>query len=243
MTDAAKSYGRTPNSRTVLNGLDLSVGDREFLVVLGPSGGGKSTLLRLLAGLEELDGGTIEWFGNGGGRPPVGAVFQQPLLMPWLTVRDNVRFGGRYRANQTRFEAAWSDELLSRFGLGGIADSYPDQLSGGQAQRVAVARAAAIRPRLLLLDEPFSALDPGTRRDLQDWLRTATSELGLTTVLVTHDVNEALLLGDRIALLDGSGSVRRTWDNEPGTADTGLHDELLAHYRSDEPAGSAAGGS
>lgn len=112
-----------------------------------------------------------------------------------------------------------------------------------------MARAAAIRPHLLLLDEPFSALDPTTRRDLQDWLRTTTSALGLTTVLVTHDVNEALSLGDRIALLDGSGTVGRTWGNEPGAGDdAALHEELLAHYRFDDRRSndrveSAAGGS
>lgn len=243
ITNADKSYGRTPNRRTVLKGLDLSVYDREFLIVLGPSGGGKSTLLRLLAGLEHLDSGTIEWFGNSDGRPPIGMVFQQPLLMPWLTVRGNVRFGDRYRANQARFDDAWPEKLLSRFALDGVADSYPDQLSGGQAQRVAVARAAAIRPRLLLLDEPFSALDPRTRRDLQEWLRDTTTELGLTTILVTHDVDEAVLLGDRVVLLDGSGSVHRIWDNDPGASDTtALREELLAHYRFDEPAESVVGG-
>lgn len=243
VTGAAKSYGRTPNTRPVLRGLDFSVRPGEFVVVLGPSGCGKSTLLRALAGLEELDGGSIEWSGQDA-RPPIGVVFQQPLLMPWLTVRENIRFGGRYQANHARFETARAEELLSRFGLAELADSYPDQLSGGQAQRVAVARAAAIRPHLLLLDEPFSALDPTTRHDLQDWLRSTTSALGLTTVLVTHDVSEALSLGDRIALLDGSGAVGRTWSNEPGSRnDPALHDELLAHYRSDERVESAAGGS
>ncbi|RKT89258.1 sulfate transport system ATP-binding protein/sulfonate transport system ATP-binding protein [Saccharopolyspora antimicrobica] len=231
VTGAGKTYG----PRRLFHDLDLEVTDGEFLVVVGPSGGGKSTLLRALAGLEQLDAGTVEWGDDAGGRPPTGVVFQQPLLMPWLTVRDNVRLGGGYRANRARFEADRADRLLARFGLADLADSYPDQLSGGQAQRVAIARAAAIRPRLLLLDEPFSALDPGTRGDLQRWLRSTTEELELTTVLVTHDVDEALLVGDRIALLDGSGAIGRVWEN---SADNGaLRRELLAHYGTSPKAG------
>lgn len=232
MTGADKTYG----PRTLFHGLDLEVADGEFLVVVGPSGGGKSTLLRVLAGLEELDAGAVEW-DDAGDRPPTGVVFQQAMLMPWLTVRDNVRLGGGYRANKGRFSADQADRLLARFGLADLAASYPEQLSGGQAQRVAIARAVAIHPRLLLLDEPFSALDPGTRGDLQRWLRSTTGELELTTVLVTHDVDEALLVGDRIALLDGSGSIGRIWENRPGADDGTLRRELLAHYESRSKAG------
>lgn len=230
LTGADKTYGRGASARKVFSGLEADVVSGEFLVVVGPSGGGKSTLLRVLAGLEELDSGSIEWDGTAD-RPATGVVFQQPLLMPWLTVRDNVLLGGGFRANRERFETAEADRLLARFGLSDLAGSYPHELSGGQAQRVAVARAVAIRPRLLLLDEPFSALDPGVRGDLQRWLRGTTEELGLTTVLVTHDVDEAVLVGDRIALLDGSGVVRHVWANVAGGDE--LRSEILAHYRSD----------
>src|SRR5699024_10772192 len=141
----------------------------------------------------------------------IGMVFQQPLLLPWLTVGENIRLGGRFAANRERFDEAFAEELLGHFGLGRLADNMPDELSGGQAQRIAIIRAAAVRPQALLLDEPFSALDPAVRADLQDWLATLSRELGCTTILVTHDVDEALRLGDRIVLLGDQGVFRREW--------------------------------
>lgn len=218
VTAAEKSYP----GKSVLDGLDLTVAAGEFLVLLGPSGCGKSTLLRLLAGLEHIDAGTVERFGH-----HVGVVFQQPELMPWLTVRDNVLIGGRYRANRGRFDPRWGDALISRLGLDELSSSRPDELSGGQAQRVAVARAVTTRPELLLLDEPFSALDPSTRGDLQGWVRACASELDAAAVLVTHDVDEALAVGDRIVMLDGSGGIAAEWT---GRDDELLRAELLANY-------------
>ncbi|WP_027944496.1 ABC transporter ATP-binding protein [Amycolatopsis taiwanensis] len=215
LTGAVKTYG----AKAVLDGLDLDVQPRERLAVLGPSGTGKSTLLRMLAGLEPLDSGQLAC------TEITATVFQQPLLLPWLTVRDNVALGGRFRGNRARFKQEWVAHLLELFGLGPLAGAFPDQLSGGQAQRVAVARALAIRPSVLLLDEPFSALDPATRRDLQRWLREAVGSLGLTVVIVTHDVDEALFLATSIAALDGSGRIARRWHTEP-PAD---HDELAGH--------------
>ncbi len=235
LNNAVKVYGRN----VVLAGLELDVERGEFLAVLGPSGSGKSTLLRVLAGLEPLDGGELRWPDSPGTSPPIVAtVFQQPLLMPWLTVRENVALGGRYRANRTRFDHEHVDELLALFGLADLADALPEELSGGQAQRVAVARAVAIRPQVLLLDEPFSALDPVTRRGLQAWLRDATRSLGLTVVLVTHDVDEALYLATRIALLDGSGTVAGWWravpvDDHEDLVGHPLRAELLASYPSE----------
>lgn len=230
LVNGHKSYAgrRDP----VLQGVDLSVAAGETLVVLGVSGSGKSTLLRILAGLDHLDSGSLQWEQAdpaGKGQPHTGVVFQQPLLMPWLTVRENICLGGRFARNRDRFDPAHADELLARFGLAALAGSYPEQLSGGQAQRVAVIRAVSIRPQVLLLDEPFSALDPAIRADLQQWLRAMTTELGLTTVLVTHDIEEAVVVGDRIALLGTSGTFEQEWSTS--TDPERLRVEILASYR------------
>lgn len=245
VSQASKSYGRGKQARPALRDLDLEVHEAELLAVLGPSGGGKSTLLKAIAGLEPLDFGRIEWVGDL--RESVtGVVFQQPLLLPWLTVRQNVRLGGRFRAHRDRFSTSDSEALLDRLGLSDLADAYPDELSGGQAQRVGIARALALRPRFLLLDEPFSALDPATRQALREWLRDIVTAHGLTAVLVTHDVDEALSIGDRIALLGGaeqSGRIVRVWDNQPGgdPASSRLRAELLDRYDSTVPVGATAG--
>ncbi|PPJ24893.1 nitrate ABC transporter ATP-binding protein [Nocardia nova] len=230
LAGARKSYAH--HGTPVLDGVDLEITAGESLVILGPSGSGKSTLLRIIAGLDRLDGGSIGWGEGRQANPATGMVFQQPLLMPWLTVRDNVRFGGRFARHRGDFDPAAADALLERFGLAGLADRMPDQLSGGQAQRVAVMRAVAVRPRLLLLDEPFSALDPAVRADLQDWLATLVADLGCTTVLVTHDVDEALRLGDRIVLIGHGGTVRAqfprpTSDDERNT----LRHSIIDRYR------------
>ena len=211
-----------------LTDINLTIDDGEFLAILGRSGSGKSTLLRVIAGLEKLTSGTVEWTGgNGSARPHTGVVFQQALLMPWLTAGENVMIAGRFAAHRKSFERSYASELLRRFELDRVADRFPDQLSGGQAQRVAIIRAVAHRPRLLLLDEPFSALDPAIRADLQSWLATLAAELGITVVLVTHDVDEALLLASRVVLLGPDGRIRREW--RPG--DQELRQEILDHYR------------
>lgn len=219
-----------------LNDINLTVEDGEFLAILGRSGSGKSTLLRVIAGLETLTAGTVEWSGaNGVARPHTGVVFQQALLMPWLTAGENVTIAGRFAANKATFQPEYAQELLQRFDLQRVADRYPDQLSGGQAQRVAIIRAVATRPQLLLLDEPFSALDPAIRADLQSWLAVLAAELGVTVVLVTHDVDEALLLASRVVLLGPDGRIRREW--QPAvtaavcTGDDQLRQEILDQYR------------
>ncbi|NIH84012.1 ABC transporter ATP-binding protein [Amycolatopsis granulosa] len=229
LSAAVKTYGGAP----VLDGLDLTIASGQRLAVLGPSGTGKSTLLRVLAGLEPLDAGRVEADPD----TTIATVFQQPLLLPWLTVRENVALGGRYRGNRSRFDPEWTEHLLGLFGLAALGGAYPDQLSGGQAQRAAVARALAIRPRVLLLDEPFGALDPATRQDLQRWLRDTVGELALTLVVVTHDVDEALYLADSIVLLDGTGGLGQRWASEPpadhdALAGHPLRARLLAGYRS-----------
>lgn len=219
-----------------LNDINLTIDDGDFLAILGRSGSGKSTLLRVIAGLETLTTGTVEWSSaNGVARPHTGVVFQQPLLLPWLTAGENVTIAGRFAANKATFQPGYAQELLQRFDLQRVADRYPDQLSGGQAQRVAIIRAVATRPRLLLLDEPFSALDPAIRADLQSWLAVLAAELGVTVVLVTHDVDEALLLAGRVVLLGPDGRIRREW--QPAvtaavqTGDDRLRQEILDQYR------------
>lgn len=233
----------------VLDGLDFTVESGEVVALVGPSGGGKSSLLRAIAGLERLDRGRIEILAghsdevqavtaNGRGHLAPGIAFQEPLLLPWLTVAENVALGRRYAANR-RVESPAIDDLLDQFGLRGVRNAYPSELSGGQAQRASVARAVAVRPAVLLLDEPFGAVDPATRRGLQDWLRSVVLAWGLTVVIVTHDLAEAIALGDRIALIDGSGKVARTFVTE-GAGPSLAHD-ILACFPSHRPTASLAG--
>lgn len=218
--------------RPALDGVDLTLHRGETLAVLGPSGSGKSTLLRAIAGLETLDEGTIE-FGDPDAR--LAVVFQSPALFPWLSVRRNVALGGRYRRNRDRFDEERVGELLEVLGLGQLAHTPVQELSGGQAQRVSVGRALAVRPDVLLLDEPFSALDPATREDLQQWLRQLTTDLGLTVFLVTHDVAEAMSLGDRIGFFAGPRGFRRQW---VPSRDATTAEQILATYRGvDDEAG------
>jgi ABC-type nitrate/sulfonate/bicarbonate transport system ATPase subunit len=229
IVDGHKHFGTGSHA---LSNIDLTIDDGDFLAILGRSGSGKSTLLRVIAGLEELTSGTVEWStGNGVARPHTGVVFQQPLLMPWLTAGENVVFAGRFAANRKSFEPEYAQELLQRFDLGRVADQYPDQLSGGQAQRISIIRAVATRPRLLLLDEPFSALDPAIRGDLRTWLADVAAEIGVTVVLVTHDVDEALQLASRIVLLGADGRIRREWRPGSDGPNDELREEILSHYR------------
>ncbi|GEC98572.1 nitrate ABC transporter ATP-binding protein [Kocuria varians] len=215
-----------------LDGVDLTLRRGETLAVLGPSGSGKSTLLRAIAGLEALDGGTIE-FGNPDAR--LAVVFQSPALFPWLSVRRNLALGGRYRRNRDRFDERHVAELLEILGLADLAHTPVQELSGGQAQRVSVGRALAVRPDVLLLDEPFSALDPATREDLQAWLRGLATDLDLTVFLVTHDVAEAMALGDRIGFFAGPRGFRRQW---APARDGTTAEQILASYRgTDDGAG------
>lgn len=165
-----------------------------FSVVVGPSGCGKTTLLRLLAGLETATGGQIDF---GGPRPRTGVMFQAPRLLPWLTVEENVRIWQYGMGGSTALAA----QYLHLFGLDSFRKAYPDQLSGGMAQRVALVRTLACQPQLLLLDEPFAALDYFTREKLQDELTEQYARQPLTIIFITHDLDEALRLGERILVL------------------------------------------
>ena len=193
----AKSYG----DLSVLGQIDLSVAPGEVVAVLGPSGCGKSTLLRVLAGLEPPDRGRVEETGQPvrGPSPERPMVVQGATLFPWLSLRDNLEWGPRALGN--RRAGAIVDELLDATGLSGSGDLLPRQLSGGMRQRAAIAQVLANSPPLLLLDEPFGALDAQTRLRMQEWLIGLLAERATATLLVTHDVEEALLLGHRLLRL------------------------------------------
>ena len=186
------------NGTLAVDSLDLDIADGEFLTFLGPSGCGKSTALRMLAGLMPPTSGSIDW--AGGARPQVGFVFQEPTLMPWASVFDNVWLPLRLR-HISRGDAARSIEgALDLVGLGAFAKVYPRELSGGMKMRVSIARALVTRPPLLLLDEPFAALDEITRFKLNDDLLALKTELGTTVAFVTHSVFESVYLSTRIAV-------------------------------------------
>jgi len=193
-----------------LDGISLAIREGELVALLGPSGSGKTTLLRAIAGLEFIDEGHIVLDGRDTARLParergIGFVFQNYALFRHLSVFENVAFGLRCRPRSKRPTeaeiATRVTHLLDLVQLADYAGRRPDALSGGQRQRVALARALAIEPRVLLLDEPFGALDAKVRRDLRRWLRALHEQLGLTTLFVTHDQEEALELADRVAIL------------------------------------------
>ena len=200
-----------------LTGVSLEIRDREFVALLGPSGSGKTTLLRIIAGLEVPEAGEV-WFGkrNVTGSPAasrgIGFVFQHYALFGHMTVAQNIAFGLAVMPRKSR--PSRMDirrrivELLELVQLPGLGGRYPSELSGGQRQRVALARALARQPRILLLDEPFGALDAKVRRELRGALRTIHNELGLTSIFVTHDHEEAFTLADRVSILN-AGQVEQ----------------------------------
>ena len=200
---ARKNYG----SFAALDDVSLDIPAGSLTALLGPSGSGKSTLLRSIAGLEALDSGQVVIDGQDVTRVPpqkrgIGFVFQHYAAFKHMSVRDNVAFGLTIRKRPKREIDRKVDELLEIVGLAGFQHRYPAQLSGGQRQRMALARALAVDPGVLLLDEPFGALDAKVRADLRRWLRRLHDEVHLTTVLVTHDQEEALDVSDRIAVLN-----------------------------------------
>ncbi|GAB1261524.1 ABC transporter ATP-binding protein [Aurantivibrio plasticivorans] len=194
----------TPKGQvTALKNINFKAHRREFVCVIGPSGCGKSTLIRILAGLESASSGSMLLNGNEvtGPGPDRGMVFQGYTLFPWLSVKRNVMFGlmesgiGKVAAEEQAFQ--WIDLV----GLSNFADSYPHQLSGGMKQRVAIARALANQPKILLMDEPFGALDPQTRGKMQSHLMEIWRNIDITVVFITHDLDEAIYLADRILVL------------------------------------------
>ncbi|MGB2720305.1 MAG: sulfate ABC transporter ATP-binding protein [Rhodococcus sp. (in: high G+C Gram-positive bacteria)] len=200
---ANKHYG----DFAALDDVSIDIPKGSLTALLGPSGSGKSTLLRSIAGLEQLDSGRVVLAGQdvtwvSPQRREIGFVFQHYAAFKHLTVRDNVAFGLQIRKRPKAEIAKKVDELLEIVGLAGFQSRYPAQLSGGQRQRMALARALAVDPQVLLLDEPFGALDAKVRADLRTWLRRLHDEVHVTTVLVTHDQEEALDVADRIAVLN-----------------------------------------
>ncbi|MFL5960734.1 MAG: sulfate/molybdate ABC transporter ATP-binding protein [Gaiellaceae bacterium] len=192
---------------TALDDVSLEIETGSLTAVLGPSGSGKSTLLRIVAGLERPDSGEIRLSGEDATglapqRRDVGFVFQHYAAFKHLTVRDNVAFALTIRKRPKQEIRDRVDELLELVQLQGFADRYPSRLSGGQRQRMALARALAAKPQVLLLDEPFGALDARVRAELRDWLRRLHEEMHVTTVLVTHDQEEAMEVSDRVAVLN-----------------------------------------
>ena len=213
ISGVSKSFGRFP----ALNDVSLQAHEKEFLALLGPSGSGKTTLLRVLAGLERPDAGEVRFEGEDFlsipvRRRKVGMVFQHYALFRHMTVAQNIAFGLTVRPRSERPSRAETAQrvadLLNLVQLEGLGTRFPAQLSGGQRQRVALARALAIEPRMLLLDEPFGALDAQVRRELRRWLRDVHDRAGVTTVFVTHDQEEALDLADRVAILK-DGELRQ----------------------------------
>jgi sulfate transport system ATP-binding protein len=227
VTDLVRRFGAT----AALDGVSLDLAEGEFVALLGPSGSGKSTLLRILAGLEGTEAGEVHIAGRDMRGVParergIGVVFQNYALFRHMTVFDNVAFGLRVRPRALRpgrgETARRVRELLQLVQIPELERRYPDQVSGGQRQRVALARALAIEPRLLLLDEPFGALDALVRRDVRRWLRSLHDRLGITTILVTHDQEEAMELADRVAVMDRGRIVQEgsaaELASQPGSA-------------------------
>jgi sulfate/thiosulfate transport system ATP-binding protein len=203
VTGLEKRYG----DFAALDDVSLEIPDGSLTALLGPSGSGKSTLLRVIAGLEVPDAGRVEIGGEDATHAPpqrreIGFVFQHYAAFKHMTVRDNVAFGLTIRKRPKAEVDDRVSTLLKVVGLDGYQRRYPSQLSGGQRQRMALARALAVEPRVLLLDEPFGALDARVRAELRTWLRRLHDEVHVTTVLVTHDQEEAMEVADRIAVLD-----------------------------------------
>lgn len=204
----SKQYGE---GAAVLAGLDLRVGSGEFVSVVGPSGCGKTTLLRLLAGLTKPSSGEVRVFGHPVQSPPpdLAFVFQDPALLPWLTVERNIRLPLRLRGLEVAEEQQCAHQALEMVGLREVAGLHPRQLSGGMRMRVSLARALALRPRLLLLDEPFGALDAISRNRLNQELLRLRAACAWTAVFVTHSVQEAAFLSTRILVLGPVGGELR----------------------------------
>jgi NitT/TauT family transport system ATP-binding protein len=234
LTGVSRTFTGRSGTVEALRGIDLEVGDGEFVAVLGRSGCGKSTLLRLISGLIPVTGGEVQVSGERVTKPrrDIAMMFQKPALLPWRSVLDNVLlpvqiFGGRKAAHADR-----ARELLTMTGLAGFEKRLPHELSGGMQQRVALCRSLIAKPRVMLMDEPFSALDALTREELSGELQRVHMDLGTTIVFVTHSIDEAVLLADRVVVLSPRpGRIREILEIKiprPRTLGRGAHLEEVA---------------
>ncbi|MGW4942761.1 ABC transporter ATP-binding protein [Actinoplanes sp. NPDC004185] len=234
LTGVSRTFAGRSGTVEALRGIDLAVGDGEFVAVLGRSGCGKSTLLRLISGLLPVSAGEVQVSGERVTKPrrDIAMMFQKPALLPWRTVLDNVLlpmqiFGAKKAEHRDR-----AQQLLSMTGLSGFEKRLPHELSGGMQQRVALCRSMIAEPRVMLMDEPFSALDALTREELSGELQRVHMELGTTIVFVTHSIDEAVLLADRVVVLSPRpGRIREIIDIDiprPRTLGRGAHLEEVA---------------
>jgi len=198
-----KEFAKGERRVVALQGIDLAVAQREFVAILGPSGCGKSTLLNMVAGFDRPTAGTVRVAGEEIAAPSPSrcVVFQEPALFPWLTVMDNVVFGPKTRRQAAAEYMPRAAQIIERVGLSGFEASYPAELSGGMRQRVGIARVLIMEPQVLLMDEPFGALDAQTRTLMQELLLALWERQQQTVLFVTHDIEEALLLADRVCVM------------------------------------------
>ncbi|MGB8166262.1 MAG: ABC transporter ATP-binding protein [Chthoniobacteraceae bacterium] len=236
-----KDFGTGEHPHVVFDNVSLDIRRREFVTIIGPSGCGKSTFIRIVAGLDESSGGEMLLDGKAitGPGPDRGMVFQGYTLFPWQTVKSNVMFGIEMRGKDKGTAEAEARQWLDMVGLSKFENSYPHELSGGMKQRVAIARALANEPRILIMDEPFGALDAQTRCKMQSYLLQIWRKVDVTILFITHDLDEAVLLSDRIMVLGvNPGGVREVIENpvpRPRTTEQMLTPEFLAvKHRLDE---------
>ncbi len=231
--DVKKIYNSSRGEVVALNGFSLDIFENEFIAVVGPSGCGKSTILNILAGLDTATSGSIYVDGKpiSGPSPERGVVFQQYALFPWLTVRKNVEFGLRLKHLTRKEVAETADHYIEMVGLKDFRNSFPKELSGGMKQRVAIARAYAMQPKLLLMDEPFGALDAQTRTQLQSELLKTWEEERKTCFFITHDVDEAVILAQRVIIMSARpGRIKNIIDIDipyPRTQETKLDPKFV----------------
>ena len=229
-----KAFGANGSTQVVFDQVSLEIHRREFICVVGPSGCGKSTLIRIVAGLDEASGGEILLDGKAvaGPGPDRGMVFQGYTLFPWLTVKRNVMFGLKMQGQADSMAEAEAREWLEMVGLSKFENLYPHELSGGMKQRVAIARALANNPRILIMDEPFAALDAQTRCQMQAYLLQIWKKVDATILFITHDLDEAAYLADRIVVMGSNpGRVVEFIENpvpRPRTSDQFISPEFLA---------------
>jgi NitT/TauT family transport system ATP-binding protein len=213
ISDLTKAYRVDGNLRSVLGGISLQVGRGEFVCIVGPSGAGKSTLLRCIAGLLAPSTGCVLLERQPVHEPPpkLAIVFQDysRSLMPWMSVAKNVVLPLRSKRLSRQQQNERAEEALAAVGLTGVGSQYPWQLSGGMQQRVAIARALAYEPEALLMDEPFASVDAQTRSDLEDLILSVRDRFGVTVLLVTHDIDDSVYLGDRVVVMSGSPATVR----------------------------------